>query len=159
MSVPATSLNTIQEFLAQKRFAMVGLSRDPKHFSGYLFRDLVKRGYDVVPVNSQASELFGSRCFADVRDIHPPLDSVLLMTPASATETVVRECAEAGIRRIWMYRATGEGSVSPAAVEFCRNHGIDVVAGECPFMFLPKNGFHKIHGLIRRISGSYPQRA
>ncbi len=159
MSAPVTSLDVITDFLAQKRFAIVGLSRDPHHFSVYLFRDLCKRGYDVVPVNVNATELFGKKCFARVRDIDPPVDSILLMTPPTATDAVVRECAEAGVKRIWMYRAIKDGAVTPEAVEFCRDHGILVVAGECPFMFLPHNSWHKVHTLVRRISGTYPRHA
>jgi hypothetical protein len=98
-----------------------------------------------------------------VQDIQPPVDAALLMTLPAVTDTVVRDCADAGIRLVWMYRAGGPGSanqgaVSPAALEFCRIHGIHVVPGECPFMFLPKAGFHGLHGLIRKITGHYPRR-
>ena len=56
-----------------------------------------------------------------------------------------------------MYRAgTDGGAVSSKAVEFCRAHGMHVVPGECPYMFLPKAGFHRIHGFIRKITGRYP---
>ena len=59
--------------------------------------------------------------------------SVLLMTSPEATETVVHDCAEAGIRRVWMYRATGKGSVSAKALAFCQEQGMRVVPGQCPF--------------------------
>jgi CoA binding domain len=76
------------------------------------------------------------------------------------TETVVHDCAEAGIRRLWMYRGTGQGSVSAKAMAFCQERGIQVVPGECPFMFLPDTaGFHRFHGFIRKITGRYPRHA
>lgn len=150
------SIETIREFLAQKRIAMVGLSRDPKHFSVYLFKELVRRGYDVVPVNPNAAEVDGRRCLMSVRDIYPPVESVLLMTTPAVTEKVVGECAAAGIKRVWMYRAGGKGAVSDAAVQVCRDEGMKVVPGECPFMFLPHPGFHGVHGFVRKITGRYP---
>jgi uncharacterized protein len=154
------SLETIEDFLAQKRIAMAGISRDPKSFSASLFGELCRRGYDVVPVNPNTVELQGRRCFARVQDIQPPVEAVLLMTSPEATETVVYDCAEAGIRRVWMYRAAGKGSVSAKAVAFCHEQGIDVVPGECPFMFLPEAaGFHRFHGFIRKITGRYPRHA
>ncbi len=159
MPAQTVSLDTIQDFLAQKRIAMVGLSREPKDFSVMLFEELCRRGYDMVPVNRNASELLGRRCFGRVQDILPAVDGVLLMTSPAVTDAVVRDCAEAGIRRVWMYRATGEGAVSAQAVEFCRDHGIAVVPGECPYMFLPKAGFHRIHTFIRKLTGSYPRHA
>jgi hypothetical protein len=60
-----------------------------------------------------------------------------------------------------MYRgAAGNGSVSARALEFCEERGIQVVPGQCPFMFLPNSaGVHRFHGFVRKIIGRYPQRA
>lgn len=159
MATQRAALETIEDFLAQKRIAMPGISRDPANFSVKLFEELCRRGYDVVPVNPHMAEVQGRRCFTRVQDIQPPVEAALLMTSSEATETVVHDCAEAGIRRVWMYRATGKGSVSAKAVAFCRGRGIEVVPGQCPFMFLPDTaGVHRFHGFIRKITGRYPRR-
>lgn len=155
----SVSLETIDDFLSQKRIAMVGISREPKNFSVMLFKELCRGGYDMVPVNPSTSEVLGRPCFARVQDIHPPVDAVILMTSPAVTDAVVRDCAEAGIRRVWMYRAGGKGAVSDEAVQFCRARGMQVVPGECPYMFLPAAGFHRIHGFIRKITGRYPRHA
>ena len=152
-----TTLDAIEAFLAHKRIAMVGVSRDPKHFSVMLFREFFRRGYEVIPVNPKAVTIEGKPCFARVQDVQPPVEAALLMTPAEATEAAVKDCADAGIKHVWMYSAGQGGALSLPAVVFCREHGIDVVAGECPYMFFPKNGFHKIHGWVRKISGSWPK--
>ncbi len=157
MPAHTTPLELIEDFLSQKRIAMVGVSRNLKDFSVLLFNELRKRGYEVVPVNPHASDILGERCFERVQDIRPPVDTALLMTSPSVTEAVVADCAEAGIRRIWMYRAGGDGAVSAKAVEFCREKGIQLVPGECPFMFLRRNGFHALHGLIRKLTGNFPK--
>ena len=159
MATYRPSLETIEDFLAQKRIAMVGVSREPKSFSIALFEELCKRGYDVVPVNPKTPSVLGHPCFTRVQDVHPPVDAALIMTSPLATDTVVRDCADAGVRRVWMYRATGQGAVTPTAVAFCRDRGIQLVAGECPFMFLPAAGtIHRFHGFIRKITGRYPDR-
>lgn len=159
MAIPRVSLETIQDFLAQKRIAMVGVSRNSRDFSVMLFKELVNRGYDVVPVNPRMSEVQGRPCFARVQDIQPPVDAVLLMTSPGVTEAVVSDCAEAGVKRVWMYRAGGSGAVSDHAVAFCQEHGIAVVPGECPYMFLPHAGLHGVHRFIRKITGNYPRHA
>ncbi len=160
MAAQNASLEIINDFLAQKRIAMAGISRDPASFSVALFKELCRRGYDVVPVNPNVAEVQGRRCFARVQDIQPPVAAALLMTSPEATETVVNDCAEAGIRRVWMYRAGGKGAVSAKAVAFCRERGIQVVPGECPFMFLPHAaGYHRLHGFVRKITGRYPRYA
>lgn len=153
------SLEMIEEFLSLKRIAVVGISREPKEFSVTLYEELCRRGYDVALVNPNASELMGRPCFPRVQDIRPPVEGVLLLTSPEVTETVVKDCAETGIGRVWMYRAAGKGAVSASAVEFCRERGIQVVAGQCPFMFWPDaSAGHRFHGFIRKISGRYPRR-
>jgi hypothetical protein len=156
--MPIHSRRTIDDFLAQKRIAFVGVSRDPKHFSRVLFAEFARRGYDLVPVNPNAAEIDGLPCAVGVASITPPPAGVLMLTTPEVTEALVAECAKAGVKRVWMYRAAGKGAVSPAAVDFCRRNHIDVVAGECPFMFLPDTQwFHRLHGAFRKIAGTYPK--
>jgi uncharacterized protein len=148
----------IDEFLKQRRFAAIGLSRNPKDFTRTLVREFQNRGYDVIPVNPSVTEIDGNPCFASVKGIAPAISAALILTSPTATEQVVPDCVAAGITHVWMYRAGGDGAVSPKAVAFCREHGVKVVAGECPFMFLPGTGFpHFVHGLVRKILGTYPQ--
>lgn len=152
-----SNMATIQDFLAQKRIAVVGVSREEGHFSQQVFAELDQRGYDVVPVNPYAANVNGKPTYAHVQDIVPPVDAALIMTPPSVTDEVVHDCERAGVRRVWLHRGAGQGAVTPSAVEFCREHGIAVVDGECPFMFLPKTALvHRAHGFVRRISGHYP---
>ncbi len=152
-----SSLEDIQDFLAQKRIAVVGVGRDPKDFNHKMFQSFRELGYDAVPVNPHAKEVEGAPCFPSVQEIEPPVDAVLIMTPAATTDTIAKDCADAGVKRIWMYRAAGQGAVSQAAVEFCQRNGIRVVDG-CPYMFLPNTPwFHRLHGFLVKITGNYPK--
>ncbi len=152
-----TTMQSIQDFLGLKRLAVVGVSHNPHDFTRSLFRDLRQRGYDVVPVNPSLSEVDGLACLAKVSDASPPVDGALLMTSPKATDSVVHDCEAAGVRHVWMHRASGAGAVSPAAVEYCRANGIDVVEGECPYMFLQGSSwFHQLHGFCRKVFGHYP---
>jgi uncharacterized protein len=151
-------MERIQDFLDQKRLAIVGVSHQPKDFSRALFRQLREQGYDAVPVNPQAREIDGQPCFGRLQEVQPPVETVLLMTSPAITDAVVRDCAEAGVKRVWMYRAGGRGAVTADAVRFCEANGISVIPGECPLMFLPGGAwFHRFHGLIKKIAGSYPR--
>ena len=155
-----TTKRQIDEFLSLKRIAVVGVSRDPKHFSNVLWQELRQRRYEAIPVNPATALLDGQRCYARVQEIAPPVDGVLIMTPARVTEQVVRDCAEAGVRRVWMHRGAGggAGSVSADAVAFCEAKDIDVVAGYCPYMFLPGTPlFHGLHASWKKLTGSYPR--
>ena len=150
-------MSVVRDFLAQKRIAIVGVSHDPKDFSRSLLRTLRERGYEAVAVNPHLEEAEGAPCFGRLSDVQPPVDGALLMTSPGVTDQVVRECAELHIPRVWMYRAGGDGAVSPQAAQFCEEHGIKVVAGECPYMFLTgEHWFHRLHGFYNKITGSYP---
>lgn len=157
MAVKKLPLATIETFLAQKRIAMVGISREPRSDSVIIFEELCRRGYDVIPVNPHLPETLGRRCFARVQDIQPLVQAALVMTTPEVTDKVVDDCVEAGIRRVWMYRGIGKGAVSERAVAVCHEQGIEVIPGECPLMFLPGTaGVHRFHGFLRKIIGKYP---
>ena len=153
-----TNRERIDDFLGQKRLAIVGVSRQPQDFTRLIFREFVRRGYDAVPVNPAIGEVEGRRCFPRVQDIAPPVDGVMLLTPPKKTESVVLDCAAAGVTRVWMYRAVGKGAVSQAAVRFCKANGIHVVPGYCPHMFWPDAAFfHRFHATLAKITGVYPR--
>ena len=152
------SMKYIRDFLAQKRFAFVGVSRQPKDFSRVLFREFKTRDYEPVPVHLDAAEIDGARCFTHLRDIQPPVDSVLLMTPPTVTNLLVRECVEAGIKCVWFYRGAGQGALTENALQICDANGIRTIRGECPFMFFDNTPWpHRFHGLVRKITGAYPR--
>jgi uncharacterized protein len=152
-----TTRENIEVFLRQHRLAFVGLSRNPKDFSRALYDEFRKRGYDVVPVNPNTTEIDGQPCYKRMQDIQPPVDGALLLTPPQVSEQVVRDCAAAGVKHVWMQRGEGIGSVSDAAVAFCEQNGIQVVPGQCPFMFLPNTMFlHRVHGFVKKMTGAYP---
>jgi uncharacterized protein len=152
-----TTGELINDFLKQKRLAVVGVSRNPRDFSRSLFREFLKEGYDAVPVNPQLQEIEGRRCFAHLGEISPPVEGALLMTSPALTEQVVRECASSGITRVWMYRAGGNGAVHPNAVAYCHQKGLRLVEGYCPFMFFARPAiFHRVHKFCMKLVGSYP---
>ncbi len=144
----------IDEFLAQKRIAFVGVSRDPKQFANIVYREFRKKGYQLYPVNPQAEQLEGDTCYPSVSQLPGPVDGALVMVPPTEAEDVVQECGEAGIRRVWL----GKGAVSRDAVGYCREHGMAVVDGACPMMFAAPVGFaHACHRFVVGLTGGLPK--
>jgi predicted CoA-binding protein len=74
------------------------------------------------------------------------------MLDGAAAYEAVRECVLRDVSIVWLFRGVGSpGAWSPEAVELCREHGVAVVAGACPLMFLgPVTGAHHAHLRIRR---------
>lgn len=154
-----TQLASIERFLSGKRFALVGVSAQPNDFSRAVWRELVQHGYELVPVNPKLDAVDGQRAYARVQDVPGVLDGAILMTTPEVTAQVVRDCAEAGVARVWMHRGAGQGAVHAEAVRFCEAQQIEVIAGECPLMFVAEGGPHAVHATIRRAFGSYPHSA
>ena len=133
-----TMKEAASEFLAHKRIAVTGVSRKPReHGSNTVFKRLRERGYQVFAVNPNADEVEGARSYHDLRSIPGGVDAVVIATAPDRAEDTMRECAELGIKHVWMHRAYGPGSVSASATAYGRERGITVIDGGCPLMFDP----------------------
>ena len=145
------------EFLANKRVAVTGVSRTPKtHGSNNVYRRLRERGYDVFAVNPNADQVEGDRCYPDLKSIPGGVDAVVIGTRPEIGERTMEECAELGIKHVWMHRGPGAGSVSAAATDYGRQQGITVIDGGCPLMFEPTADFG--HKLMRFVyAGKVPK--
>ena len=131
----ATLPKSVAAFLAGKRFAVAGVSRQPNQAANAVFRKLKASGYDVVPINPKATEVEGVRCYDNVGSVPGPLDGVVIATPPAAAVEIVRQCHASHVPRVWFHRSFGNGSVSDQAVNEGRACGIDCIVGGCPLMF------------------------
>lgn len=147
------------EFLAYKRIAITGVSRKPtSHGSNIVYRRLRERGYQVFAVNPNANEVEGDPSYGDLRSIPGGVDAVVIATRPEAAMATVRECADLGIRHVWMHRSVGTGSVSEEAAAWARQRGIRVIAGGCPLMFEPTaDAGHKAMRSIFMLTGKVPR--
>jgi predicted CoA-binding protein len=147
------------EFLANKRVAVTGVSRQPKgHGSNIVYQRLRERGYEVFAVNPNADEVEGDPCYHDLRSIPGGVEAVVIATRPETAEETIRECADLGIKHVWMHRAFGKGSVSDSATEYGRKHGIAVIDGGCPLMFDPTaDGAHKVMRFVFTMTGKVPR--
>jgi uncharacterized protein len=143
----------VDEFLSGGSWAVVGVSRERRKFGNTVFRELKRRGRQVFPINKNAKEIEGEPCYTRLADLPEGVDRVVIVVPPEQTEMVVRDVAEAGIKRVWMQ----QGSESDAAVAFCRSQGMTVVAGQCILMFLEPTAVpHRVHRWFRGMGGKLP---
>ena len=139
------------EFLAKKRIAVTGVSsKAPQaHGANVVYKRLRDRGYDVFAVNPNADKVEGDACYHDLKSIPDGIEAVVIGTAPSRADGTMRECAELGIKHVWMHRGPGAGSVSDAATAYGRQRGITVIDGGCPCMFEPTADFgHKVMRVI-----------
>ena len=159
MTTPTLDMK-VKDFLAQKRIAVAGVSRDnSRHPSANLiYRRLKATGHEVVPVNPHLPAFDGDRCYPDLQSIPGGVDGVVIVTRPELTERIVRDCTAAGVSRVWMHQSLAKGSsVSQDAVEYCRQHDISVIAGACPMMYGPGADLgHTCMRWILKLTGGLP---
>jgi uncharacterized protein len=147
------------EFLAHKRVAVTGVSRKPEnHGSNVVYKRLRERGYEVFAVNPNADEVEGDPSYHDLRSIPGGVDAVVIGTRPEFAEETMRECAELGVKHVWMHRSFGAGSVSETATAYGRGRGITVIDGGCPCMFDPTADLgHKAMRFAFTLNGHVPR--
>lgn len=147
------------DFLANKRVAVTGVSRNPKgHGANVVYQRLKDRGYDVVAVNPNADRVEGDTCYPDLKSVPGGLKAVMIGTRPDIAETTMRECVDLGIEQVWMHRGPGAGSVSVTATAYGRQHGVTVIDGGCPCMFDPTaDPGHKMMRWMFGLNGHVPK--
>lgn len=117
----------IEEFINQRVWAVVGTSKDPAKYGNQIFHDLREAGYTVYGVNPQGGKIEGQKLHPTLSDLPEKPAVVDIVVPPAVTEEIVRQCAQLGLKRVWMQ----PGSESEAAIQFCQEQGIKVVHDTC----------------------------
>jgi uncharacterized protein len=145
-----TSKADVEDFLAQKTLAVVGVSRNAQKFGNAIYKEMKAKGYTVYPVNPNAETIDGDKCYPSLAALPAGVGGVVVTVSPSKAEAVVNEAAQAGITRVWLQ----QGAQSGAAIKAAQDKGLKVVAGECLLMYArPAAGFHKFHGFIWKMVG------
>lgn len=144
----------VEEFLAQKTIAAVGVSRDEKAFSGMAYKELKGKGMRVLPVNPNAATIGGDACYPSLAALPEKVGGVLVFTSPAQSEKVVRDAVAQGIPRVWLQ----QGTVSDAAVKVCEEQKLATVSGKCILMFAePVASFHSVHRWFAKLFGQVPR--
>jgi uncharacterized protein len=147
------------QFLANRRIAVTGVSREPKgHGGNVVYQRLRDRGYQVFPVNPNAESVEGDRCYHDLHSIPDGVEAVVIATRPEHAEATVREAVDLGVTQVWMHRSIGAGSVSDPATTYGRAHGMTVIDGGCPLMYGPTaDPGHKVMCALFKATGKVPR--
>lgn len=153
--------NLVQDFLAQKKIAVVGVSDKRDTGCNLTYKKFKESGYQVYAVNPRISAYDGQACYADLKSIPEKVDAVFVLANPKVTEQIVQQCVDLGIKHVWMHcmmgtkpgLAAGMTSVSQPAVEMCKAKGIAVIPGACPNQFLKPDFGHKMMRGMWRMFG------
>jgi predicted CoA-binding protein len=139
----------IDDFMSQRRLAVVGVSHNEKKFGNVVYRQFAKEGRTVYAVNAGADEVEGTRCYHSLQELPEPVDGVVVAVKAERAADAVRDAIAAGVPRVWLQRGLGPSSVSPEAVQLCKEHGVECIDGACVLMWdEPVRGGHRFHRVL-----------
>jgi predicted CoA-binding protein len=151
----------VQDFFAQKKIAVVGVSDKRETGCNLAYRKFKAAGYAVSAVNPHLTSFEGDPCYPDLKSIPEKPEAVFILANPKVSEQIVQQCIDLGVPRVWMHclmgtkPGLGEGSssVSQDAVTMCRENGITVIPGACPNQFLKPDFGHTMMRVMFRTIG------
>jgi predicted CoA-binding protein len=148
------TLNEIQKFLEPRKMAMAGVSRNPKKFGGAIFKELKEKGFDLYPINPNAEEIQGIKCYKSVDELPAGVEHLFIVTSKGETETIARAAVKKGMKMVWIQ----QHSDTPEAVKIIEEAGIPLIHKKCMMMFAdPVKSFHGFHRFFVKTFGGYPK--
>ncbi len=145
-------MRDVARFLSLEKYAIAGVSRDPKKFGHVMFRDLRKKGMDVVPINPNTGSIDGVKCYGSVKELPSDIRGVIFMTPKEETAAVAREAIDHGIKDLWIQ----QGAETKSLVEEFSKEDVNFIHNQCILMFWKPNGVHSVHRFLKKIFGELP---
>ncbi len=118
---------TIQQALACRRVAIVGMSSNELRASNYVGFYLARHGYEVIPVNPRETEILGRTCFPSLSEIPGPVDVVDVFRDPAAVPAIAREAVAIRARYLWLQF----GVISHDGIAIAEAGGMTVIADKC----------------------------
>lgn len=148
------TLNEIHKFLEPRKLAIAGASRNLKKFGGSVFKELRDNGFELYPINPNADEIQGVKCYKSVEELPADVNHLFIVTPKYETEMIARAAVKKGIQMIWIQ----QGTDTPEAVKTIEDAGIPLIYKKCIMMFAsPVKSVHRFHRFLLKTFGGYPK--
>jgi predicted CoA-binding protein len=117
-----------------RTWAVVGCSPNPHRDSHRIAALLMREGHRVIPVNPEADEVLGRRCYAALEDVPERVDVVDVFRRSDAASAHVDEAIAAGAGAVWLQL----GVIDRPAADRAVSAGLHVVMDRCPAIELPR---------------------
>ncbi len=121
-----------------KTVAVIGASSNRRKFGNKAFRAFQHKGFTVIPVNPNETEVEGTKAVASVLDIPGPVDMVTLYVPPRVGVRVMEDVARKGVKEVWL----NPGADGDEVIDRARELGIEPTIacsimgiGESPYKY------------------------
>jgi len=141
-----------QEFVSNKKLAIVGVSRNDKKFGNMIYKELKERGYQPFAVHPSMQTIGSDTCYPNLTALQGQVDGVVVCISPDKVPPILQEASTVGIKNIWIQQGAG----SPEADQIGNELGLKMVTGKCIMMYAePVGSFHSIHRFFAKIFGQY----
>ncbi|MFQ5891229.1 MAG: CoA-binding protein [Candidatus Methanofastidiosia archaeon] len=117
----------IKKILKLKNIAVVGFSKNEENPSHYVPKYLISKGYNIIPVNPNVSELCGMKAYRRLSEVPDYIDIVEIFRPSEEVLEITKKAIEKNVKVIWMQ----QGIVNHKAAELAEKNSIEVVMDKC----------------------------
>jgi len=124
---PSEILDLLKVKTTETRIAVVGASNNPEKYGNIIVKNLLGKGYAVVPVNPKEETIAGLKVAADLASVEPPVHIVNLVTPPAVTLGVLAKVAELGLPNVWLQ----DGSFDDAVLDYVATAPFKTVYDAC----------------------------
>lgn len=132
----------MKEYLSPRAMTVVGASNARNKFGNLACRELKARGFRIFPVNPDAGEICGERCYHTVDELGAGIDRMLIILPPDMTHHVISTLDSGRVSYVWMQN----GAESSEAIQECQAKGIKTIYGQCILMHAqPVRSYHRLH--------------
>lgn len=107
--------------------AVVGASANPDKAAHRIPAMLLRAGYEVIPVNPAATEIWDRPAYPSLADVPVPVDIVDVFRPADEAPAIAEQAVAVGAKVLWLQKDL----YSPEAAAIARDAGLTYVEGIC----------------------------
>jgi acetyl coenzyme A synthetase (ADP forming)-like protein len=126
-------LEVINKLLRPKSIAVVGASTQPGKIGYTVLNNLIRDGYTgkIFPINPQAEEILGVKCYASVLDVPESIDAAVIVVPAKFCAQVIDECGKKGVKGLIVitsgFSEVGRKDLEIQLVDIARQYGMRIL--------------------------------
>ena len=83
------------------KIALVGASNDRSKFGNRIYRDLISKGYNVIPINPKDENIEGDKAYTSIQMMEELPDIVNFVVPPPIAMKVAQNAVELGVKYLW----------------------------------------------------------
>ena len=149
-----TKVPSINQFFSEGKIAVAGVSRTRHKFGNAIFKELRKRGFDVVPVHPHIDDYEGQRCYHTLDELPEEVSAIVINTKNDITLQLLQEARQKGIQNIWLQ----QGSLNKDALHAVQDDNANIISRQCILMHAGEvKGIHAFHRWIKKSFGNLPE--